>query len=220
MRTTGRGTGFKSPAAGGPGSPWRTVAAQSAWTRAVVASPFHARISFRITRANCSGEFLSTHSKPCCATLACNAGATITLAISSLSRSTIPAGVWAGTNGEWLRYWGVNVHGTFYCTREALRLMQPQRYGRIVNIASIAGISSRSAHSPHAGAGRGTGTRRHRADQQPGRRGGLAQPDRGRRDQDPNRRPVPGVRPACRAAGYGCRGVAAGAAGTVAGAGG
>ncbi|WP_373376295.1 SDR family NAD(P)-dependent oxidoreductase [Cupriavidus nantongensis] len=59
------------------------------------------------------------------------------------------------TDEEWLRYWGVNVHGTFYCTREALRLMQPQRYGRIVNIASIAGISSRSAHSPHYSATKG-----------------------------------------------------------------
>ncbi|MDQ8706153.1 SDR family NAD(P)-dependent oxidoreductase [Streptomyces sp. LHD-70] len=56
---------------------------------------------------------------------------------------------------EWQRYWDVNVHGVFYCTREALRLMQPQRYGRIVNIASIAGISSRSAHSPHYSASKG-----------------------------------------------------------------
>lgn len=50
---------------------------------------------------------------------------------------------------EWHRYWGVNVHGVFYCTREALKLMQPQNYGRIVNIASIAGLSAKSAHSPH-----------------------------------------------------------------------
>ena len=56
---------------------------------------------------------------------------------------------------EWLRYWGVNVHGVFYCTREALRLMQPQRDGRIVNIASIAGLSAKSAHSPHYSATKG-----------------------------------------------------------------
>ncbi|GAA4490440.1 3-oxoacyl-[acyl-carrier-protein] reductase [Rhodococcus olei] len=56
---------------------------------------------------------------------------------------------------EWLRFWGVNVHGVFYCTREALRLMEPQGYGRIVNIASIAGISARSAHSPHYSATKG-----------------------------------------------------------------
>lgn len=50
---------------------------------------------------------------------------------------------------EWHRYWGVNIHGVFYCTREALKLMEPQRDGKIVNIASIAGLSSKSAHSPH-----------------------------------------------------------------------
>ncbi|MGT2428865.1 SDR family NAD(P)-dependent oxidoreductase [Cupriavidus basilensis] len=56
---------------------------------------------------------------------------------------------------EWHRYWDVNVHGVFYCTREALKLMEPQRDGKIVNIASIAGISPMSAHSPHYSATKG-----------------------------------------------------------------
>ncbi|KVG31100.1 SDR family NAD(P)-dependent oxidoreductase [Burkholderia diffusa] len=56
---------------------------------------------------------------------------------------------------EWLRYWDVNVHGVFYCTREALKLMEPQHYGRIINIASIAGMSAMSAHSPHYSATKG-----------------------------------------------------------------
>jgi len=56
---------------------------------------------------------------------------------------------------EWLRWWDVNVHGVFYCTREALKLMEPQRYGRIVNIASLSGMSSLSAHSPHYSATKG-----------------------------------------------------------------
>ena len=56
---------------------------------------------------------------------------------------------------EWHRWWGVNVHGTFYCTREALKLMQPQKYGRIVNIASLSGMSGLSAHSPHYSATKG-----------------------------------------------------------------
>jgi 3-oxoacyl-[acyl-carrier protein] reductase len=56
---------------------------------------------------------------------------------------------------DWQRYWGVNVHGVFHCTREALKLMEPQRYGRIVNVASIAGISPMSAHSPHYSATKG-----------------------------------------------------------------
>ena len=59
------------------------------------------------------------------------------------------------TDEEWHRYWGVNVQGVFYCTREALKLMQPQRYGRIVNAASIAGLSAKSAHSPHYSATKG-----------------------------------------------------------------
>lgn len=53
------------------------------------------------------------------------------------------------SDDEWHRYWGVNVHGVFYCTREALKIMEAQRSGKIVNIASIAGLSSKSAHSPH-----------------------------------------------------------------------
>lgn len=53
------------------------------------------------------------------------------------------------SDDEWHRYWGVNVHGVFYCTREALKIMEPKRSGKIVNIASIAGLSSKSAHSPH-----------------------------------------------------------------------
>ncbi|RKE39442.1 3-oxoacyl-[acyl-carrier protein] reductase [Paraburkholderia sp. BL23I1N1] len=59
------------------------------------------------------------------------------------------------SDDEWHRYWDVNVHGLFYCTREALRLMEPQRDGKIVNIASIAGISAMSAHSPHYSATKG-----------------------------------------------------------------
>lgn len=59
------------------------------------------------------------------------------------------------TDEEWDRFWGVNVHGVFYCTREALKLMEPQRSGRIVNIASIAGMSSKSAHSPPYSATKG-----------------------------------------------------------------
>jgi 3-oxoacyl-[acyl-carrier protein] reductase len=59
------------------------------------------------------------------------------------------------TDEEWHRYWDVNVHGMFYCTRAALRLMQAQQYGRIINLASIAGFSAISAHSPHYSASKG-----------------------------------------------------------------
>ncbi len=61
----------------------------------------------------------------------------------------------AMSDAEWLKYWGVNVHGVFFCTRAALKQMEPRRYGRIVNIASIAGLSALSAHSPHYSATKG-----------------------------------------------------------------
>lgn len=52
------------------------------------------------------------------------------------------------SDDDWLKWWSVNVHGVFWCTRAALRLMVPQRSGRIVNIASVAGLGTVSAHSP------------------------------------------------------------------------
>lgn len=52
------------------------------------------------------------------------------------------------TDEEWHKYWGVNVHGVFYCTREALRIMEPKKSGKIINIASIAGIGGFSAFHP------------------------------------------------------------------------
>lgn len=52
------------------------------------------------------------------------------------------------TDEDWLKWWGVNMHGVFYCTRAALRWMEPQRSGRIINIASIAGLGAYSMHSP------------------------------------------------------------------------
>ena len=41
---------------------------------------------------------------------------------------------------EWKRFWAVNVDGVFYCTRAALKRMEPQHYGRIINIASAHGL--------------------------------------------------------------------------------
>ena len=59
------------------------------------------------------------------------------------------------SDDEWRRFWAVNVDGVFYCTREALKRMEAQSYGRIINIASVAGISALSAHSPHYSATKG-----------------------------------------------------------------
>lgn len=42
---------------------------------------------------------------------------------------------------EWRRTLAVHLDGTFYCTREALKLMEPRGYGKIINMASVAGLA-------------------------------------------------------------------------------
>ncbi len=41
--------------------------------------------------------------------------------------------------GEWKRVFDINVNGLFYCNRFVARAMKARGYGRIVNVASIAG---------------------------------------------------------------------------------
>ena len=55
----------------------------------------------------------------------------------------------------WQAMINTNLNGLFYCTREALKIMEPKAYGKIVNIASVAGISGVSFHSPHYSASKG-----------------------------------------------------------------
>jgi len=42
---------------------------------------------------------------------------------------------------QWKRMLAVHLDGTYYCTREAVRIMEAKSSGKIVNIASIAGIT-------------------------------------------------------------------------------
>ena len=49
------------------------------------------------------------------------------------------APTWELTNDDWLSVLAVNLTGAFWCTRAVLPLMRERRYGRIVNVASIAG---------------------------------------------------------------------------------
>lgn len=46
---------------------------------------------------------------------------------------------WEYPVNEWRRVIDVNLNGVFYCCRAVVPVMMRQRYGRIVNIASIAG---------------------------------------------------------------------------------
>ena len=44
------------------------------------------------------------------------------------------------TAEDWQRQLDVNLSGTFYCTQAAARDMSKRRYGRIVNLSSVAGL--------------------------------------------------------------------------------
>jgi len=56
---------------------------------------------------------------------------------------------------EWETMIQTDLNSVFYCTREALNIMEDKHYGRIVNIASISGVSGISSHSPNYSAAKG-----------------------------------------------------------------
>ena len=45
------------------------------------------------------------------------------------------------TDEDWQRMLNVHLNGTFYCTREALKIMEKQGCGKVVNMASICGMT-------------------------------------------------------------------------------
>jgi 3-oxoacyl-[acyl-carrier protein] reductase len=45
------------------------------------------------------------------------------------------------TDSQWRRTLSVHLDGTFYCTREALAVMEEKGSGRIINMASVAGMT-------------------------------------------------------------------------------
>ncbi|MGC8793157.1 MAG: SDR family NAD(P)-dependent oxidoreductase [Bryobacteraceae bacterium] len=49
------------------------------------------------------------------------------------------APLWEQTDEDWQRVIAINMTGVFYCCRAVIPHMRERRYGRIVNIASIAG---------------------------------------------------------------------------------
>jgi len=51
---------------------------------------------------------------------------------------------------DWDLVLAVNLKGTFLCTKEALSFMSKQRYGRIVNIASIVGVSGNAGQGNYS----------------------------------------------------------------------
>jgi 3-oxoacyl-[acyl-carrier protein] reductase len=55
---------------------------------------------------------------------------------------------------EWSRVLSVHLNGSFYCSREALRLMGPRMSGSIINLGSVLGTSGGAA-VPHYSAAKG-----------------------------------------------------------------
>ncbi|MCX8071155.1 MAG: SDR family oxidoreductase [Candidatus Binatia bacterium] len=53
---------------------------------------------------------------------------------------------------DWRRTLAVHLDGTFYCTREALKIMEAQRYGKIINMASVAGLGGLAGAAAYSAA--------------------------------------------------------------------
>jgi 3-oxoacyl-[acyl-carrier protein] reductase len=58
------------------------------------------------------------------------------------------------TDASWHRMIGVHLNGTFFCTREALRIMARHNRGAIVNLSSVAGLMGLE-QVPHYSAAKG-----------------------------------------------------------------
>jgi 3-oxoacyl-[acyl-carrier protein] reductase len=54
------------------------------------------------------------------------------------------------TPDVWNSIMGVNLMGTFYCSRAVGKLMMANGFGRIVNMASVAGITGQSSSMPYS----------------------------------------------------------------------
>ena len=61
----------------------------------------------------------------------------ILVASAGITGATAP--VWEFPVESWLRVMDINLNGLFYCNRELIPFMLANGYGRIVNIASVAG---------------------------------------------------------------------------------
>ena len=51
------------------------------------------------------------------------------------------------TDEDWQRMIGVHLNGTFYCSREALKIMNPQMSGCIINMGSVMGTTGGTGSS-------------------------------------------------------------------------
>jgi 3-oxoacyl-[acyl-carrier protein] reductase len=70
-------------------------------------------------------------------TVAALGGIDILVCSAGITGPNMPT--WEYPVEDWKKVFDVNVHGLFYCNRAVVPVMQKKNYGRIVNIASVAG---------------------------------------------------------------------------------
>lgn len=63
----------------------------------------------------------------------------IDILVNNAGIAGMAAPLWEQTEADWKRVFAVNVDGIFHCCRAVIGGMRQQGYGRIVNIASVAG---------------------------------------------------------------------------------
>ena len=71
------------------------------------------------------------------ATLAALSRIDVLVCSAGITGPNVPT--WEYSVADWQRVFEVNVHGLFYCNRAVVRHMRERDYGRIVNLASVAG---------------------------------------------------------------------------------
>ena len=62
------------------------------------------------------------------------------------------AELWSYNNDDWKKVIEINLHGTFYCCKVIVPYMIKQKYGRIVNIASVSGKDGNANASAYSSA--------------------------------------------------------------------
>ncbi len=71
---------------------------------------------------------------------------------AGLWRCTTP--FWETPTEDWNKFWSVNMMGTVYFTKAVIEDMMERRYGRVINVASVAGVYG-NANMAHYSATKG-----------------------------------------------------------------
>jgi 3-oxoacyl-[acyl-carrier protein] reductase len=72
--------------------------------------------------------------------------------VNNAGNTTHPAWCWDMSNSDWQSVIDVHVNGTFYGLRAAARVMKERRYGRIVNLSSVAAVHGFTSQMNYAAA--------------------------------------------------------------------